>query len=496
MKRILFGLSFLPLVLIPSFLWADYQQAYKEGYRCYQQKDYQCAVEKFQEVLNESSEWSTGWWLLGHSRLQLGMVDEALENFDKSLDIQDNFPARYFKASALDRKGEYEVARQALETTPNEFISEDRNFGKYHYLLGRIYIKLQRYQQGKELLLQAMKVKDGVPSDLYVNLGDAEVALSNYEEGLKHYETFFELGGDNNYARFKIVEAVVKFDAKNKSALGNGLYQKALTYGAPLEDSKNYRHVHALATAYLGAQQYESASKAFRRVLEMKPEYCYARLNLGVALFWTAEYSESIETLTSASTCLPEEDSVYYHLGLNHEKLKTFDKALSAYEKANQLAGGNRYGKQIAGIQKKGDMVRYNALVESYNQKLQVYDQGRRAIQKQVKVQIVNKQDQLSAGKSLTYLLGAVLNQSQEDLTYVVLEARFFQENGKQVAKKERQLAGVKKGDERRFEWDNIEVGPYDKYELIVTEVGLAAPAPEKPEELKALEPVVHAPST
>ena len=122
------------------------------------------------------------------------------------------------------------------------------------------------------------------------NLGLAFYDLGKLDEAMIHFKKALEIKPDYAKARMNIGYAKIKKGATD----GLETLEAALNT-APLDHINRYR----LGVALLDADKFPEAITAFRKSIELKPDYINARLPLGVALLHTGQLDECITELRS-----------------------------------------------------------------------------------------------------------------------------------------------------------------------------------------------------
>lgn len=94
----------------------------------------------------------------------------------------------------------------------------------------------------------------------------------------------------------------------------------------------------AQAVAMLHARQYEHATTALHRVLELAPTLPEAHVNMGFALLGLARFGAARDFFASAAELRPEQANAYYGLAVAYEGLRDLPPALGAMRTYLHLA--------------------------------------------------------------------------------------------------------------------------------------------------------------
>ena len=198
----------------------------------------------------------------------------------------------------------------------------------------------KNYEEAKPLIEEGLKEEPN-NIELIKLAGLAEVNLSCWNNAKKHFET------------------VVKFAQK---------------------DATSWFY---LANCYNNLADFISAKNAYKKVIELRPEYVEAHKSLCVILLKLNEIDETIK-YASLGRDVDQEDYIYdFIIGTAYMKNKEFSKALaplvSAYEKAPKIVGTiNSLGTCYMALNKIADAIQiYEKAIEiSPNNSMTYYNIG------------------------------------------------------------------------------------------------------------------------
>ncbi len=80
-------------------------------------------------------------------------------------------------------------------------------------------------------------------------------------------------------------------------------------------------------------QDLSGAEELYREALKLDPTYFPAQLNLGIVLFKTGHYDESVKECTRAVSLRPENSSAHFHLGNAYYAKMWWEEAMVEYER-------------------------------------------------------------------------------------------------------------------------------------------------------------------
>jgi tetratricopeptide (TPR) repeat protein len=251
-----------------------------------------------------------GAWMahnnLGAELMHAGQVDEAVKQFQTSLELEPNNPAAHNNlADALLRLGRTDEGlahyAKSLDLDPRN-VSTQTDFGAALLQLGRTGEAIPHLQRALEAKPSFAKARANLGT-AYLQEGRIDEALTQFNEALacdpENCATLADLG-IALAQKGRMAQAVVQFQkaldinpdfSTALINLGNVLqqlgrldeaidrYQRALS----LDPNSAVTH-NNLAFALLQKGQLDPAIAHLRRALEIRPDYPEARRNLGTAL--------------------------------------------------------------------------------------------------------------------------------------------------------------------------------------------------------------------
>ena len=228
------------------------------------------------------------WNILGASRAQIGMLDEAIEAYKKTISLKPDYADAYSNMGvALRNQGKFDEAIEAYK---------------------------------KSILL---KPND---ADTYYNLGITLKDQDKMDEAIEAYKKSILLKPDHAQAYNNLGTALEDQD-KTDDAID--AYNKALSIKPDHAEAYNN-----LGTALKGQDKTDEAIKAYNKALSLKPDYSKAYSNMGSALLDQNKLDEAIEQYNKALSLMPNDHGVYYNLGNTLHELGNLDEAESNLKQA------------------------------------------------------------------------------------------------------------------------------------------------------------------
>src|SRR5882724_6970205 len=127
-----------------------------------------------------------------------------------------------------------------------------------------------------------------------------------------------------------------------------------------------------LGTVYFEQKNYDKAMTNYDKALACNPKFINALLNRANTGYELKEYFRTISDLEKAISLKPDTSVIYFTMGLTYTRMREFNKALDAFDKASKLAVSS-------GEKEKAELAVNHAIVQYY---LKDYDQAKSELQK------------------------------------------------------------------------------------------------------------------
>jgi tetratricopeptide (TPR) repeat protein len=209
---------------------------------------------------------------LGRAYLSKKMVDEAIAEFKKALTISPHYLDGHYNLSlAYDRKGMLDEAiaenLKAIAINPND--------AEAHNNLGVIYEKKGMHEKAITEYRKAIAINPRL-KQAHLNLKRIQSIEMSLEKATpREAETFFTLGSE--YAK------------KSMWNEAESAYRKAL------DINPNYERAYInLGNVYLSKGEIDKALIAYEKTLSLNPQHANAHKNLALALYATGNYKLAI----------------------------------------------------------------------------------------------------------------------------------------------------------------------------------------------------------
>ena len=304
----------------------------------HEKKDFTQALAIYQTIVDKDPAHFQALNLIGLANQQLGQELEALNAFERALQVRSNHPLTHSAAGASALKlGQIAVAiehlNNALNLAPNDTQALINKGIALH--------KLGRLDEASRVYLQAISI-DPQQAPAYYNLGCTLQALKLSQA--------VEASVDNFIAGIILEPS----EAAYYNNLGNSLKEMKL---------------------------YPSAINAFERALTINPKQALTYYNMGTTQFFSKDYLGAVQTLRESLKLDPLSCTCWNNLGNAFKECAQYEEALDAYQRASNLAPS---GSDCEIIYNTGivlhELGRYEEACESYTRALTIAPNYTRAL--------------------------------------------------------------------------------------------------------------------
>jgi protein O-mannosyl-transferase len=283
------------------------------------------ALEQFQKALEINPIYVDARSNLGAALFQRGRVDEAVAQYEKALEINPcHAQANYNLGLALFQKGQVDNAiaqyKRALEINPY-YPEGHNNLGNALLHKGQVDEALEQFQKALEI--------NPTYADACSNLGVVLFQKGRVDDAVAQYKKALEIEPDHVDAHYNLGIALLK-----KGQLDGAIaqFQKAVEMNPDYADAR-----YNLGNALFKKGRADEAIMEFRKVLEINPDYVKAHSNLGVALFQKGQLDEAVTQFQKAVEINPNSFTVRYNLGSALFQKGHLDEAITQFQEVLRL---------------------------------------------------------------------------------------------------------------------------------------------------------------
>jgi protein O-mannosyl-transferase len=309
------------------------------------------------EIVRENPEHYLGYKLRGIAFRNDGLYNEALNDFQKALEINPNVSSTIRERGiSLLYAGRFDLALQDLNVAVNiDSLSPDNYFnrGLIHNKIGNFKVALNDFSKCIELSKEN--------PEILMNIGNTYLFLNEFDTALENYTKAIEL--NPNYAEafasranlkvnfmtdksgYKDFKKALELEPENNEVLflnanalyQNGEYQKAMIEFSKLllNDTDNATAAYYRGNCKYAMKNFKDAIIDYTLAVELNKNYTDAYVNRGSAYFQLEKYDYSIRDYNTAIEFNPNSSDAFnnrgiaeYHLGKYNEAIQDFSKAL------------------------------------------------------------------------------------------------------------------------------------------------------------------------
>jgi tetratricopeptide (TPR) repeat protein len=296
----------------------------------------------WQDCVKKSPQKARPYNNLGVALTDLGNYDEAIEQYQKALQIKPNYPNALANLGlTLAKQGKVQEGIvqffKALELKPKDYKTLSN--------LGVALITQNRYKEAISYLSEALEISPHY-AEAHNNLGVALQRQGRVQEAVDRF--LFALQLDPEYAEAHNNLGVALAD--------QGQYQEAIVqFSAALEinpgylkarQNKDYEALSNLGVVLLRQKRYEEAIKYLSEALEINPQIAKAHNNLGIALQRQDRFQEAIDHFSTALQLDPKYAEAHNNLGVTFAIQGRHEEAIAQFSAALEINPGYAKARQ------------------------------------------------------------------------------------------------------------------------------------------------------
>ncbi len=368
----------------------------------YWEKDNNKKIEYYSKAIRLKPDYYKAYYNRGLVKESLGLYDDALKDYDETLNIKPDALAYYSRAKVKSILKKQESALQDINAT---LIIEPNNV-KYLGKRASIYLALNQYEKVTD---DYSKIIELEPNDYYNYIQRADFYILHYSDGSKLAKTDYE----------KAIKVYEKYETTGSHKpddfwyghiyLRMGEYDKAIErFKKSLINQPNMTVHLLLGISYFRAKQYSKAISELENGIRLEktawkgnedifetyslPNYqmliAFCKVSLekdeeALGLFkqcWNKAYIPSIRTFSTGFSNNEGWQLPYYYKGISLQALKKYDEAIALYSEAIGYFPDNSYYLNQKGIvydnmsKHSLAIIEYSKALELYNEYVEVYN--------------------------------------------------------------------------------------------------------------------------
>ena len=339
-KRLLFPTLSMVLVALAAGVNA-FGQNWERAVSLFNQQQYREAIREFHAVLRSNPDYWQAWYYVGAAHYQLKDYEDAIDSFQNYIKgagakDKEQITASYFIGFSYYQLKQYDKAIPYLTRyiSTSEKLREKVDT-KARAALGRSYIFTEKYNEAIPVLTTAAaEMKDNAANYYYIGfvqhkLNRDDQAVTALSQALaidpRDLDSLVLLG-DIQLARAK------QNPASAKQAIATG--EKLLA----VQDTESAWAL--LGQAYLLDKQFNKAAPLLEKYARAHADLSGAWLNLGVADSRSNQWKPAAAALEQAIKLAPKNIAALLELGYVYESDKQYPKALSTYQQVDEISSG------------------------------------------------------------------------------------------------------------------------------------------------------------
>ncbi len=323
-------------------------EAYSIAMRAYQSKDWEKAIEFFEQAIDNEPQSPDLYYYLGEIYRNMDSPNQAQAAYQDALNANGRFAPAYFARAklAIDEQ-KYEQALSDL----NKALEYDPDYGEVYLSLANLQIVLEQYDKAEDNLVKAEQLMPGSPE---ISLAQGRAALAQgdarnairfaqqaserdltnldaylllgkaYQENGQVKESLDPLYVYTTYAEEPQAEA---FAYLASAYAANDLLDLALEYfdQAIAENSWQFEAYNQRGLIYLELEEYEKALDDFEMAYKIRPNSFEVCMQFGTALLEASQPGNAYEQISECQKHAEDNQQLaemYFYRALSLEALE------------------------------------------------------------------------------------------------------------------------------------------------------------------------------
>ena len=254
----------------------------------YNQGQLSAALEQAQALTDKYPEAFIVWNILGASAVQIGMLEEAIEAYDKCISLKPDYAQAYSNMGfALKNQGKLDEAIEAY----NKCISLKPDYAQ-----------------------------------AYSNMGFALQDQGKLDEAIEAYNKCISLKPDYAHA-YSYMGVALQNQGKLDEAIE--AYNKSISLKPDYADAYSN-----MGLALKDQGKLDEAIEACNKAISLKPDYADAYINMGLALKDQGKLDEAIKAYNKCISLKPDFAKAYSNMGIVLKDQGKLDESIIAHKKA------------------------------------------------------------------------------------------------------------------------------------------------------------------
>ncbi|MDC1357140.1 tetratricopeptide repeat protein [Pseudomonadota bacterium] len=298
------------------------QEAINQLIKLYNQGQFLSVVKQARTLVNQHPEAFIVWSILGVSAAQIGMQDQAIQAFNKSILLKPNYAETYSnKGNVLKDQGKLDEAIISY----NKAISLKPDFAEVYNNMGVALQNQGKLDKAIEAYNSALLLKPNY-AETYSNMGNVLQDLGNLDQAIEAHKKSI-LFNPECAETFNNMGNVLKDQGKLQEAIE--AHKKSISLKPDYAEAYNN-----LGIVLKDQGKLDEAIKAYNKAFLLKPDYAEAYNNIGNVFKDQGKLEKAIEALKKSILLKPNYAAAYNNLGIALKKQDKGEEAIEAYNKA------------------------------------------------------------------------------------------------------------------------------------------------------------------
>ena len=288
----------------------------------YNQGKFLCVVEEAQVLLKQFPKTFVIWNILGSSAVQVGMLDKAINAFQKALSLNPNNSAIYSNMGvAFREKGMLNEAIEAFDKA----IAINPNNTEAYYNKGIATQEQGNLEEAIIAYYKAILLKPNY-ADSYNNMANALKDQGKLDKAIDAYKKAILFKPDYAIAYSNLGNAL-KDIGKLKESIEAHKKSVSLKPNNPIFHNN-------MGISFKEQGKLEEAINIYKKAIYFKPDYATAYSNMGNALKDQGKIHEALEAFNQALAIDKSHVEAYNNMGNVLQESGKIDNAIKVYKKA------------------------------------------------------------------------------------------------------------------------------------------------------------------
>ncbi|MDB2476136.1 tetratricopeptide repeat protein, partial [Paracoccaceae bacterium] len=326
--------------------------------------DLEAAASAFRKIISINPSQASGYYNLGNVLRDNQKFDEALEAYDKALNLKPDYEAALNNLILIIRDmyrpDDPTIQKYIKSHNIRDSIgphTEQSDFDRGNILQQRGHFEGAIAAYSKALSIEPNN------ANLYNNIGIAYANLKRFDAAIEAYKKAIALEPTN--ASFHNNVGI--------SYAGIGEHNVAIdAYNKALSLKSDYPEVYYnMASALSESGQLERAIWAYEQALTIRPNYASAWYNMGLKLSALGEQDRAVKAYAKVLECETDHIAASYNMAILLKDLGQWDEAIAAYRKVLSIKPDHAEAYNNMGVifQEKNE---FSAAIDAYDQAIRI----------------------------------------------------------------------------------------------------------------------------